>query len=849
MTNQLSPTLLKIISDCKQVASEFGLQPIGAHIFLLSTLRNGNNRCVKLLEANGIDTQQLSKDITIFLNSTKDTSSVFSVSSNLNMIQPYGDDVVISLSGEGTRILDLTLHEANQTGAKQADETHLLLAILHDQDNEVQKYFSNMNITYQNILAQLKKQHDTTAGFTYSDDPAQDLPEDGKDSKAGAQTGVKDEKTSDTPVIDNFGTDITRLASEGALDPVVGREKEIMRIAQILSRRKKNNPILIGSPGVGKSAVVEGLAALINAHHVPHCLHGKRIVALDMASIVAGTQYRGQFEERLRRLIQELRDHREIILFIDEIHTIIGAGGAPGSLDAANILKPALARGEVQCIGATTTDEYRKSIEKDGALERRFQKIQLEPTTEEETLQILQNIKSRYEEHHNVRYTDDALEACVHLTEKYMTDRVLPDKAIDALDEAGSRAHIINDSVPENIQNLEQEIERLKSEKTQAAKAQNYEMAARLRDEVMLKENELQKLTAEWQAERKQSPAEVDADAIASVVSLISGVPAERVAATEQSRLKGMKAALSAKVIAQDKAISRLVRSITLSRLGLRGHDRPIGTYLFVGPTGVGKTYLVKTLAEWMFGRSDSMIRIDMSEYGEKYSTSRLVGAPPGYVGYEEGGQLTEQVRRHPYSVVLLDEIEKAHPDVFNILLQVMDEGRLTDGNGTTVDFRNTIIIMTSNSGTRQLKDFAGGLGFNRLPDGEITPDAAEGIVRKALRRQFSPEFLNRLDDVIMFNPLTAEDAEVIADLQLAELQQRLNDIKVTLTVTPKAKAYVVKEGWDAQYGARALKRSIQQNVEEPLSELLLERNTQEPLKPINAKLILKDGKTVAVED
>ena len=597
---------------------------------------------------------------------------------------------------------------------------------------------------------------------------------------------------------------------------------------------------------MGKSAIVEGLANLIISSKVPRVLQHRRIIALDMASIVAGTQYRGQFEDRLQRLIKELRAHREIILFIDEIHTIIGAGSAPGSLDAANILKPALARGEIQCIGATTTDEYRKTIEKDGALERRFQKIQLEPTTSEQTLEILRNLKKRYEEHHNVTYTDDALQACVNLTERYISDRALPDKAIDALDEAGSRVHISGVKVPENIEKLEKCIADLKRHKTEAAKAQNYELAANLRDEVAQLTDKLEHANKDWIDSLKEDRPTVTAEDISTIVSMMSGIPVQRMAQDESIRLRGMKAALQAKVISQDEAISHLVRSITRNRLGLKGTDRPIGTFLFVGPTGVGKTYLVKCLAEWMFGSKEDLIRIDMSEYGEKYSTSRLVGAPPGYVGYDEGGQLTEKVRRHPYSVILLDEIEKAHPDVFNTLLQVMDEGRLTDGNGTTVDFRNTIIIMTSNSGTRQLKDFGRGIGFKEAATDDADGKMVEQIIRKALQKQFSPEFLNRLDDIITFHPLTEADAGKIADLEIGALKERLEKMQLSLELTTAAKDYVVKKGFNVQYGARSLKRSIQANIEDAICDLIMNETQDKTEQPQTIRFDVVDEKLVA---
>ena len=665
---------------------------------------------------------------------------------------------------------------------------------------------------------------------------ADDTPEafGGQDGAEGTQAGrggangKKDVlEKSGTPLLTTYGTDITRLAEEGALDPVVGREREIARIAQILCRRKKNNPVLIGEPGVGKSAVVEGLAAQIAARKVPHALLGKRVVALDMSAIVAGTQYRGQFEERLRRLIAELRAHREIILFVDEIHTIVGAGGAPGSLDAANMLKPALARGEVQCVGATTLDEYRKSIEKDGALERRFQKILVEPTTAAETLRILEQVKDRYEEHHMVRYTPEALQACVSYTERYVTGRVLPDKALDALDEAGSRKRLTGVAVPTDIEDLEKEIDMLKFHKTEAAKKQDYELAARLRDTIGLKTEELEKRNREWMRSLKTDRTRVDADDVAETVALMTGIPVGRVAQSESDRLRGLRAALTAKVVAQDAAIGKLVRAIIRNRVALGGSDRPIGTFMFVGPTGVGKTHLVRSLAECLFGSADALIRVDMSEYGEKYSTSRLMGAPPGYVGYDEGGQLTERVRRRPYSVVLLDEIEKAHPDVFNTLLQVMDEGRMTDGNGTTVDFRHTIIVMTSNSGSRQISEFGAGVGFDT---GGMDSVRTESVVRKALSRQFAPEFLNRLDDIIMFQPLGEADALAIAKLEVGKLQQELAARGRQLELTEAALRFLVDRGFDKKYGARSLKRAIREYVEDPLCDVLLDHPEGEGL-------------------
>jgi len=660
--------------------------------------------------------------------------------------------------------------------------------------------------------------------FNFADDTSENFPNEEagkKNTDRHHANGKTENATTDTPTIKNFGTDLTKLAEDGVLDPIIGREGEIERVAQILSRRKKNNPILLGEPGVGKSALVEGLAQMITTKKVPHSLLGKKIIALDMAAIVAGTQYRGQFEERLRRIIQELKEHKEIILFIDEIHTIIGAGGAPGSLDAANILKPALARGEVQCIGATTINEYKKSIEKDGALERRFQKVMLQPTTTDETLLILKNIRDRYEEHHMVKYTDEALEACVTLTERYVTDRAFPDKAIDVMDEAGSRIRLLGVVVPAEITELEKEIDTLKFQKTEAAKNQDYELAASLRDAISNLSEKMNQLSKTWIDSLKKDRTTVDANDIAEVVSMMSHIPVSKMSIKESEKLRELKQKLGQRVISQDKAIEKIVRAIIRNKVGLKGNNRPIGTFMFVGSTGVGKTHLVKCLAEEMFGSSDALIRIDMSEYGEKYSTSRMLGAPPGYVGYEEGGQLTEKVRRRPYSIVLLDEIEKAHPDVFNTLLQVMDEGRMTDGNGTTVDFRNTIIIMTSNSGTRQLKDFGAGIGFRDSNDSRSME--AESIVKKALSKQFPPEFLNRLDDIIMFESLNSCDALQIAKLEIAEISKRLEEKGIKIEITDNAYQYIIKQGFDDKYGARSLKRAIQVHIEDNLCDMIMD--------------------------
>ena len=810
MTQNLSPQIARVLALGKAEARRTHQEKVGAVTLLLGMLNDREGAALKVIEQFGISTEQLRNTLEAQIEPSSNEGTT-------------AEDTEVARDVD--RILRLAQLEARLQRENNATDVHLFLAMLRDKTNDGCKVLASFNLNYDSAMKFIAKDNRNVAGRApiASNMPGGDeaVPAGG-DPRQSGRRGTDKASEKDTPILDNYGVDLTKAAAEGVLDPIVGRHDEIERMAQILTRRKKNNPILIGEPGVGKSALVEGLAQLIVKNKVPHLLSGKRLVSLDMASIVAGTQYRGQFEDRLRKLIDELKAHREVVLFIDEIHTIIGAGSAPGSLDAANILKPALARGEVQCIGATTINEFRKSIEKDGALDRRFQKIQLEPTTAEDTLQILNNIKERYEDHHNVTYTPEAIEACVALTERYISDRALPDKAIDALDEAGSRVHLLNVRVPEPIAVKELEVQNLRKEKEEAAARQEYEQAAGLRDRVLQCEAELKTLQEEWQRELSEHRIIVDEDAIAGVVSMMSGVPAERMKESETVRLKGMKQALSEKVIAQDRAIKRLTRAITRNRLGLKDPNRPIGTFMFVGPTGVGKTHLVKTLAEFMFGSKDALIRIDMSEYGEKFSTSRLVGAPPGYVGYEEGGQLTEKVRRHPYSIVLLDEIEKAHPDVFNMLLQVMDEGRMTDGNGTTVDFRNTILIMTSNSGSRQVKEFGAGVGFSASIDG-VTAEAAEHIVRKALQRQFAPEFLNRLDEIVMFNPLTREGVEQIADLEIRALAQRLQTTGRQISFSPEATRFVAQKGFDPQYGARSLRRTLQEYVEDPLCDLLLE--------------------------
>ncbi len=810
MNDNWTEDFKKVIRFSLEEAAITGQAEVQSGCLLLGIIRT-NGEASRVLNALGVGSDG---DIEELRAAGRSRNGALPVAENV-----YGGQ--LPLSAESQRLLRLAQLEARRMGEPGVAPEHLLLGMLHDNGNSAGKFLSARGVTLRQVVEKLNIRPGVRAAFGISDDEPMP-PASGQKNGASSEQRAGDKASSassDTPMLDAFGVDLTQKAEAGVLDPVVGRQAETQRMAQILCRRKKNNPILIGQPGAGKSAVVEGLAQLIANRKAPHALLDKRIVALDMAAVVAGTQYRGQFEERLRGLIEELRQHPEIILFVDEIHTIIGAGSAAGTLDAANILKPALARGEVQCIGATTIDEYRKTIEKDGALERRFQKIMLEPTTPEETIEILRNLRERYEEHHGVKYTDAALEACVSLTVRYVTDRCLPDKAIDALDEAGSRVHLTNVSVPREIRDKEEEIEILKAKKTEAAKKQDYELAARLRDAVTMLTKELEEMNKNWKESLSKQSVTVDAEDITEVVSMMSGVPSGRMKESENERLRAMKGVLSDQVIAQDEAVDKLVRAITMSRIGLKGADRPIGTFMFVGPTGVGKTHLVKCLAQYMFGRKDALIRIDMSEYGEKYSTSRLVGAPPGYVGYEEGGQLTERVRRHPYSVILLDEIEKAHPDVFNTLLQVMDEGRMTDGNGTTVDFRNTVIIMTSNSGTRQLGEFGQGVGFNAA---DTVGETADSIIRKALKRQFAPEFLNRLDDIILFRPLTKDSAKQIANLEFNDLKDRLEKMGLHLEVTDSLLDFIVNHGFEPQYGARSLKRAIKVYVEDELCDALL---------------------------
>ncbi len=811
MENNFSPRVRKIMTYSREEAGRLQTNYLAPEHLMLGILRNGEGLAIEALKDFGIDLIEL-KD-SIDNNILKQQEDAYPNS-----------EIVLSKSTE--KILKMSILEARLTKSQETDSEHLLLAILKDHDNVTAMLLEENHMDYNGAFTYIKSMGDIIhknskesprMGADFTDD------DDDDDEAVGGSSNVNTQQprqATDTPVLDNFGMDMTKAALENRLDPIVGREKEIERLAQILSRRKKNNPILIGEPGVGKSAIVEGLALRITQKKVSRVLFDKRVIALDMASVVAGTKYRGQFEERIKAILNELSKNPNIILFIDEIHTIVGAGGATGSLDAANMLKPALARGEIQCIGATTLDEYRKNIEKDGALERRFQKVMVDPTTAEETLQILHNIKERYEEHHNVKYTEDALAACVKLTDRYITDRNFPDKAIDALDEAGSRMHIANIHVPKEIEDIEKELKDVVEQKGEAVKAQKYELAASFRDTQRQLMAKLDTAEAEWKASLKEKPETVDAEMVSEVVSMMSGVPVQRIGESEGVKLVGMKDSLKTAVVGQDEAVNKIVKAIQRNRIGLKDPNRPIGSFMFLGPTGVGKTHLAKKIAEQLFDSADALIRIDMSEYMEKFNVSRLVGAPPGYVGYEEGGLLSEKVRRKPYSVVLLDEIEKAHPDVYNILLQVMDEGHLTDSMGRKIDFKNTILIMTSNVGTRQLKDFGGGIGFNK--QSAANREYSRSVLQKALNKTFSPEFLNRVDDIITFDQLDKSSIEKIIDIELKGFYKRMAELGYTIELTQEAKDFLADKGYDVQFGARPLKRAIQNYVEDEIAELIL---------------------------
>ena len=818
MEAKFSNRVKEVISLSREEALRLGHDYIGTEHLLLGMIREGEGVAVSILKKLGTSLEELREAIE---RATKGTAN-HNVKNLANS----------PLTRQSEKVLKITYLEAKIFKSQLIGTEHLLLSILRDEDNIATQILEKFDVNYEVVKEMLEYQTDNPIASSDTDDPDDDSSRMFSSGASGGgssdrPTGKGSEK-SRTPVLDNFGRDLTKYAEEGKLDPIVGREKEIERVGQILSRRKKNNPILIGEPGVGKSAIAEGLALRIIQKKVSRVLFNKRVVTLDLASLVAGTKYRGQFEERMKAVMNELEKSPEVILFIDELHTIVGAGGASGSLDASNMFKPALARGEIQCIGATTLDEYRQYIEKDGALARRFQQVMVDPTTPEETIQILENIKERYEDHHHVNYTEEAIKACVTLSDRYISDRFLPDKAIDVLDEAGARVHINNIHVPDEIVKLEESIEEIKKEKNRVVKSQKYEEAAQLRDKEKKLIDQLDKAKAKWEEESKSKRYVVDEDNVAEVIAMMTGIPTKRVAQKEQAKLVGMASQLSGKVIGQEDAIKKLTKAIQRTRVGLKDPSKPIGTFVFLGPTGVGKTELAKVLATYLFDKEDSLVRIDMSEYMEKFSVSRLVGAPPGYVGYEEGGQLTEKVRRKPYSVVLLDEIEKAHPDVFNILLQVLDDGILTDGLGRRVDFRNTIIIMTSNIGVRDLKDFGTGIGFST----QVKRDNEEAIIKdtiqKALKKTFSPEFLNRLDDVIIFNSLSREHIHEIIDISLKKLLSRIEAMGYQITLTEKAKDFLADKGFDPQYGARPLNRAIQKYLEDQIAEEILKGDINE---------------------
>ena len=830
MISQFSPKVSEILAFSREEANRLASRSVGPEHLLLAMLRDREGTVKNAFEYLNVNLETVKRQLEDRVRDEETKEPLITSELVLNQ--------------KASNILKLAVLEARLQHTKIVDIEHLLLAMLHDQVNNGAKNVLEMNnMNYNDTSNYFEKRNNVTHnGLSLSDEDEEEIDRQRSSSNKNInQTATAQNQTSGkTPVLDNFSTDLTLAASEGKLDPVVGREKEIMRVVEILCRRKKNNPILIGEPGVGKSAIVEGLAQLIAQKKTSPVLFNKRVVNLDMTSIVAGTKYRGQFEERIKALLKELEMNPNIIVFIDEIHTMIGAGSTPGSMDAANIMKPASARGAIQCIGATTLDEYRNSIEKDGALERRFQKVIVNPTDKDETLQILQNIKGRYEDHHHVTYTDEALKACVKLTDRYITDRFFPDKAIDAMDEVGARVHLQNADVPPAITDKEKEIEEMKEKKQAAVRAQNFELAAGYRDKQTELEKELAQLQEDWQKGDLANRQEITDLEVAEVVSIMTGVPVQRMAEAEGERLKNMSNVLKANVIAQDSAIEKMVKAIQRNRVGLKDPNHPIGAFMFLGPTGVGKTYLAKKLAEEMFGSSDALIRIDMSEYTESFNTSRLIGAPPGYVGYEEGGQLTEQVRRRPYSIVLLDEIEKAHGNVFNMLLQVLDEGRLTDGNGRLVDFRNTVIIMTSNAGTRQLKEFSRGVGFNAagtsgIAHNEKDKEYARSIIQKSLSKQFSPEFLNRLDEIITFDQLDLEAIKKIIDIELKHLYKRIEELGYHVNLSDEAKEFVATKGYDVQFGARPLKRAIQTYIEDGLCEKILSGE-------------LKEGNTISIE-
>lgn len=824
MTSQFSHKVSEILAFSREEAYRLASRSVGPEHIVLGILREKNSLLSNLFQRMNIDEKNVKSELESKVKKDEVVESI--ITSEL------------VLNEQASNILKLAVLEARIQHTQLVDVQHLILAILHDQiNNGAKEILEYNNMNYEDTLSYLKTQMSSnqtaTDGYGMPDEEEEDEAMPTGNKKQTYTKTANGEVKSKTPVLDNFSTDLTQAAFDGKLDMVVGREQEIQRVIEILCRRKKNNPILIGEPGVGKSAIVEGLAQLIVQHKTSPVLFNKRVVSLDLTAVVAGTKYRGQFEERIRSLINELERNPEVIVFIDEIHTMIGAGSTPGSMDAANIMKPALARGIIQCIGATTVDEYRKSIEKDGALERRFQNVMVEPTTAEQTLTILHNIKDRYEQHHHVSYTAEALKACVNLTERYVSDRYFPDKAIDALDEVGARVHLQNTEMPTELSDKQKELEETILKKKQAVRNQNFELAAGYRDHQTSLEKEIDELNRRWASGEDANRHVVTDDEVADVVSMMAGVPVQRIAEAENVKLKNMGKVLKGQVIAQDNAIEKMVKAIQRNRVGIKSPNHPIGVFMFLGPTGVGKTYLAKKLAEYMFGSDEALIRIDMSEYSESFNTSRLIGAPPGYVGYEEGGQLTEKVRRHPYSIILLDEIEKAHGNIFSMLLQVLDEGRLTDGNGRLIDFRNTVIIMTSNAGTRQLKEFGHGVGFNAsgsigLSLGDKDKEYARSIIQKSLSKQFAPEFLNRLDEIITFDQLDLRAIKKIIDIELKELYKRIEGLGYQLSITDTAKEFVATKGYDVQFGARPLKRAIQNYIEDGVCEKILSNTLRE---------------------
>jgi ATP-dependent Clp protease ATP-binding subunit ClpC len=826
MDNNFSAQVKEIISFSREEALRLGNDFIGTEHLLLGLIREGDNTAVRILKSFNIDLYELRKEVELAVKD-KTGKNIANINS-------------LPLTKQAEKVIRVTVLEAKALKSPMVETEHLMLSILKNKENIATQILNQFDVDYDLFRNELGVVKSNDVRSEYAEENDDDFDDEKKYSqqKSRASGATK----SKTPVLDNFGRDITRLAESGSLDPIVGREDEIERVSQILSRRKKNNPILIGEPGVGKTAIVEGLALRIVQRKVSRVLFDKRVISLDLAALVAGTKYRGQFEERMKAIMNELEKNRDVILFIDEIHTIVGAGGASGSLDASNIFKPALARGELQCIGASTLDEYRMYIEKDGALDRRFQKVMVEPPSVDETVQILNNIKSKYEDYHNVLYSDDAIDACVKLSDRYITDRLLPDKAIDVMDEVGARVHLKNINVPKEILDLEKKIEDVKVEKNKVVKSQKFEEAASLRDTEKRLQEELEKAKTQWEEESKHKRYPIDEEAIAEVVSMMTGIPVKRMVQAESEKLRKMAEDMKKMVIGQDDAISKVVKAIQRNRVGLKDPKKPIGTFIFLGPTGVGKTELARSLARYMFDSEDALIRIDMSEYMEKFTVSRLIGAPPGYVGYEEGGQLTERVRRKPYSVILLDEIEKAHPDIYNILLQVLDDGQLTDGLGRKVDFKNTTIIMTSNIGVRQLKDFGDGVGFATAARTQSSDENNKAVIEKALKRTFSPEFLNRIDDVIIFNSLTKENIFRIIDILMKGVMDRLKNLGFTLELTEEAKNFIAEKGYDVQFGARPLHRAIQKYLEDPLAEEILSMNIK-PGDVMIADLDKENGK------